>query len=81
MEEEQYRRQLYLKKNAKHIKQMGKIYRSKNQERIREQNRQYREKNRESMTEKVYSIKNFTDIVTGIRSKQLTAYTEPSTEN
>ena len=41
------RRKLYLKKNAKHIRQVAQAYRHRNLEKIRVWERRYREKNRE----------------------------------
>ena len=47
MNEAIIRRKLYLKKNAKHIRQVAQAYRHRNREKIRVWERRYREKNRE----------------------------------
>ena len=47
MNEAIIRRKLYLKKNAKHIRQVAQAYRHRNREKSRVWERRYREKNRE----------------------------------
>jgi len=85
MNEAIIRRKLYLKKNAKHIRQVAQAYRQRKREKIRVWERRFREKNRELIRTRTEYIRNVINNVTrknprvptNVQSKELKQKNQP----